>query len=113
MERCTIGVQEYLASHPKLETWLEKTGSFGEEDQDLFEGWKRNMATIEMETGHIAQHLASNPESDLYLHFRNVLSICHTLSYLVHWSMTYGTLERQSHRTVGKKRQPSRTAKPT
>jgi len=86
--------QEYLDEHPKLRSWLDKTGSFGEEDQDLLENWKQNLALIDMEYDHVAEHLKSDPDSDVHAHLQNLLLISHSQSYLLHWLFTYRARER-------------------
>lgn len=95
--------QEYLDEHPKLRSWIDKTGSFGKQDQDLFENWKENLARIEMELANLEEYLSADPNSDVYTHLHNIAESCRDLSYLVHWSITYHHLSRKSLKKVLKK----------
>jgi hypothetical protein len=92
--------QKFLNEHPKLRSWIDKTGTFGEVDQDLFDNWKENLARIRMELANLEEHLAADPDSDIYTHLHNLAECCRSLNYLAHWSMTYHHLSRKPARTI-------------
>ena len=56
-----------------------------------------------MELANLREHLAADPDSDVYAHLHNIAESCHSLSYLMHWSMTYHHLTRKSLKWTLKK----------
>lgn len=88
--------QEYARQHPKFWSSLDRGGGFGKQDSDLFENWKENLTRIKAELANLEEHLAAEPDSDLYQHLHNLAECCNSLNYLVHWSMTYHRITRKS-----------------